>query len=886
MKEKSQTTIAFFSFTLCSLFMCVIISSSGFGAGNNIKAEFGTQPQLDGQKVGKIYKTESYPADGLAILKAGGATDKGDFYRADKRKIRLFRSLHKLVILTKEKQSLDLSAVNVLLDSESTVELEKNEPLKSVNVLKTKKRMTPAKLDNILRNLRQSKQFERVNPVFINEETGKEMMITSRIIVKLAEGTSAKQIEPIHKIHSAQVVGHMRGAPEEIILDLGEANAEEILNICEAYQQDPLVEWASPDFLFELDLFYSPDDPLYLNGNQWHLNNTGQSGGNSDADVDAPEAWDTSTGSSNIAIAIIDTGVDDTHPDLDDNIYTNEAEASGTSGVDDDGNGYIDDINGWDFYSNDNNPNPGSTGHPHGTCCAGVAAAEGDNATGVAGIAYNCEILPVKLSSDTGTFASSIVIGNAIRYAADMAHVLSNSWGGGSADSTIHAAIQYAVDTKGKPVFFSTGNNASGWIKFTLSGFPSGTFTFTWKYTKDASIDGGDDTVWLDDVTFPGGASEGFEGTTFPPSGWISGGNANWTQYEESTILENRLHVRWTGTKSAKAGNINRNQTTYLQTTRAVGAGDLTFYAWVSSEAGYDKFEFALNGYTYFTYSGVPAINYDVGYPARYSECIAVGASTDHDYRSQYSQYDETLDHVLDIVAPSSGGNWGIATTDIIGSGGYDTGDYTNPSGSTGFGGTSSACPLAAGVAALLLSLNPDLNPGEIIQIMKNTADKIGSVAYTDGYNKYYGYGRVNAQAALAALSVISITVNPGTWNIEETNLGEIEETELNYFTAENNGNVAEDFAIVCGNSVSGDWFCVEAITDSEQFTMNAQGGLLTNWTSIHASVPLAENVAAPVGDDPGGSVQFGLQFTAPTATEHMDSPQEIFVTITASEHL
>jgi subtilisin family serine protease len=504
------------------------------------------------------------------------------------------------------------------------------------------------------------------------------------------------------------------------------------------------VLWASPDFVFELNLDYIPDDTLF--GDQWHLRNTGQTGATVDADVDADTAWDDADispgGSSDIVVAIVDTGVETTHPDL--SIFVNEAENTGTPGVDDDLNGYIDDVNGWDFYSGDNNPNPGST-QGHGTSCAGVAAAAGDNSLGVAGAAYNCKILPVKISSDSGTFASSTNIGNAIRYAADMANVQSNSWGGGGDDSTIHSAIQYAVNTAGKPVFFASGNDADGtnyspaWIFYTLSGFPTGTFTFTWEYTKNPAITSGDDTVWLDDITFPGGATEGFEGGTFPPTGWTTGGSASWTQYTESK------HVRGTGAKSAQAGAITHNQTTYLQVVKSVTAGDLTYYGWVSSENN-DEFNVDINGTDYLAYSGVPIVDYDVLYPARYDECIAVGASTDFDYRSQYSQYDETLDHVLDIVAPSNGGNAGISTTDITGSGGYDSGDYTSS-----FGGTSSATPLAAGCAALILSKNAGLTPSEVKDILTSTADKIGGVVYTDGYNKYYGYGRVNVDAALEA---------------------------------------------------------------------------------------------------------------------------------------
>jgi len=156
--------------------------------------------------------------------------------------------------------------------------------------------------------------------------------------------------------------------------------------------------------------------------------------------------------------------------------------------------------------------------------------------------------------------------------------------------------------------------------------------------------------------------------------------------------------------------------------------------------------QMSVDGTVYFTRSGVPTVIYDVGYPALYSECMAIGASTAADIRSAYSQFDDTLVDVLDVVAPSSGGNWAITTTDITGSGGYSSGNYTS-----GFGGTSSATPLAAGIAALVLSKNPDLTPSEVEGILESSADEIGCDPYSGHYNEYYGQGRVNAAAALLA---------------------------------------------------------------------------------------------------------------------------------------
>ncbi len=137
-----------------------------------------------------------------------------------------------------------------------------------------------------------------------------------------------------------------------------------------------------------------PDD-LYFSL-QWYLDNTGQSNpysgeGTPDADIDAPEAWDIETGSPDVIIAIIDCGIDYTHPDLADNIWINEDEIP-DNGLDDDNNGYIDDIRGWNFYD-DNNDLLDLGGH--GTAHAGVVASIGNNGIGIAGVCWHCKIMPL-----------------------------------------------------------------------------------------------------------------------------------------------------------------------------------------------------------------------------------------------------------------------------------------------------------------------------------------------------------------------------------------------------------------------------------------------------------------------------------------------------------
>lgn len=132
------------------------------------------------------------------------------------------------------------------------------------------------------------------------------------------------------------------------------------------YARDQLVEYAEPNYYRYADII--PDDTYF--GQLWGMDNTGQDGGLDDADIDAPEAWNITTGSREVVVAVIDSGIDYYHPDLAANIWTNPAEIAG-NGIDDDANGYVDDVRGWDFIKNDNAP-VANDARGHGTHVAGT----------------------------------------------------------------------------------------------------------------------------------------------------------------------------------------------------------------------------------------------------------------------------------------------------------------------------------------------------------------------------------------------------------------------------------------------------------------------------------------------------------------------------------
>lgn len=174
----------------------------------------------------------------------------------------------------------------------------------------------------------------------------------------------------------------------------------------------------------------------------WGLYNSGQTGGTANSDIQAADAWDITTGSYDVVVAVIDSGVSSSHPDLANQMWTNTDEIAG-NGIDDDHNGYVDDRQGWDFDRNSNNP---IDENGHGTHCAGTIAAEGNNGMGVAGVAWQCRIMPCRFLDSTGSGSVADAIA-AINYAvANGADILSNSWGGGGYSQALKAAIENARD--------------------------------------------------------------------------------------------------------------------------------------------------------------------------------------------------------------------------------------------------------------------------------------------------------------------------------------------------------------------------------------------------------------------------------------------------------
>jgi serine protease len=269
---------------------------------------------------------------------------------------------------------------------------------------------------------------------------------TSRILVHLTDSSST--VAPL-------AAGLQWGQSFALVPGLREVQIGSGISVSQALDSVRSlrnVDFAEPDYRVTADA--TTNDPRL--GSLWGLNNSGQSGGTADADIDAPEAWNTTTGSGNFVVGVIDSGVDYRHPDLAANMWSNPDEIVG-NGIDDDRNGYIDDRYGYDFVNNDADP---MDDNGHGTHVAGTIGAVGNNGIGVSGVNWRVKIAALKfLDASGGGYTSDAV--RALDYAVrEGIRVTNNSWGGGGDSSSLRAAIQRA-QAAGSIFVAAAGNDGS-----------------------------------------------------------------------------------------------------------------------------------------------------------------------------------------------------------------------------------------------------------------------------------------------------------------------------------------------------------------------------------------------------------------------------------------
>jgi thermitase len=284
--------------------------------------------------------------------------------------------------------------------------------------------------------------------------------ISGEVVVKVKKGMM-KSLLANKSMLGAQLVSELHLlAGEFLVLKSANKSTQALIAHLKSL---PEVSYAEPNFLYHA--IRTGQDPQY--GKLWGLKNTGNNepdrNGNytnaqgvAGADINAEKAWEITKGSKNIVIAVIDTGIDYNHPDLKDNIWINTKEIPG-NGIDDDGNGYVDDVYGWNAINKTGNP---MDGNGHGTHCAGTIGAKHNNGIGVAGVMDDVQLMAVKFLSDSGSGSLAGAI-EAIDYATKAnVDIMSNSWGGGGFSQALEDSIKAAKE-RGILFVAAAGNDAT-----------------------------------------------------------------------------------------------------------------------------------------------------------------------------------------------------------------------------------------------------------------------------------------------------------------------------------------------------------------------------------------------------------------------------------------
>jgi thermitase len=271
---------------------------------------------------------------------------------------------------------------------------------------------------------------------------GTVLVQTREFVAQLKPDATRQQLDELNAQYGVSVLRELPWERNAYLLAVTSGTPEDAIDVVNAYHDHPIVSYAHPNFVRVMKPAFVPNDSLFPK--QWALRNTGQRGGIAGQDIHAVDAWDVTRGTQAVTIAILDEGVDYTHEDF------------ATPGKL---------VTGYDAVRRIDDPTPNAT-DGHGTSCAGIATASGNNALGVSGVAPGCRLMGVRIAySANGHWVTTDVqiadgLTTATRRGAD---VLSNSWGGGSPSAAITNAIRFARTSgrngRGCVICFAAGNN-------------------------------------------------------------------------------------------------------------------------------------------------------------------------------------------------------------------------------------------------------------------------------------------------------------------------------------------------------------------------------------------------------------------------------------------
>jgi len=598
-----------------------------------------------------------------------------------------------------------------------------------------------------------AEQWKKTDPL------GRPTYVEGEVLVKFKKGASSHQIQSTHQKLGANVIStffatHKKDA---IIYRIKIKQGQSVEEAVNEYKSDPQVKYAEPNFIYYLQA--TPNDTHY--NKLWGLHNTGQIvnfvSGTTDADIDATEAWNITTGSSSVIVAVIDDGVNGGHSDLTDNMWINTAEALGVSGVDDDKNGYIDDVVGWDFSESDNSP---LNTDNHGTHIAGTIGAKGNNNNGITGINWNIRVMALKCAQTGGGLSDNAII-SAINYAVlNGAKVINASFGGPSFSQFHYDAIKAAGDdgvifvaaacnsannndvTPTYPASYDLDNIIS--VAATDQNDNLASFSNYGATTVDVAAPGVDifSTVYhhagfsytLISASFGSDAAGRSDTVGIRPRGWSTGGTNNTWAVSDSTFTS------WPNCiEDSPAVDYQNNTNSFIWCASSmsyiVGSTyTITFKMRYALESGFDFLRVFIADHTGETGIFVSTIT---GSSGGIFKNFSINISTQveklgKDFVFGFSLYSDVSfpyegvyidDVVLTRISPTS-----VST--------YDP-----------WPGTSMAAPHVSGIAGLILAYRPYLTLSELKQYLMSGVDEKSSLT-----NKMVTGGRVNAYNSLKLL--------------------------------------------------------------------------------------------------------------------------------------
>jgi subtilisin family serine protease len=567
----------------------------------------------------------------------------------------------------------------------------------------------------------------------VTGEVSTAEFVPGELLVRFAPGMSASARRQAVEAGGGRLARTLR-SPSVAVVEIP-ANAD-VRAAAAALSRRAGVAYAEPNYLYRFSA--TPDDPRFAE--MWSLAAAG------DRDIDAPQAWDVTTGSADVLVAVVDSGVDVTHPDLAGNIWTNPGEI-GANGIDDDGNGFIDDVHGWDFVDEDNDPEDNIG---HGTHVAGTIGAEGNNGQGMTGVAWDVSLLPIR-AGDVDLTAADVL--ESFDYACDMGADVVNGSFGGPASFAVRDGI---TDCPGTLFVVAAGNAAKNVDNRPVypCAYPDANIVCV------AATDRTDALAFFSnfgstavDLAAPGDPilsatprqvlfADGFEESL---AAWVreSPGGRDWRRTTEAAA---------SGVGSAAdspSSDYQNNSNTWIRTAApidlSVGSECLLDYAveydlslfddWLLVEGRDDGgawrvIDSGADGELAWTGSSE---NLFVDW---WEDLVADGfdGATEFDLRFRL---------VSDNVAPRDG----VHVDDVVVhclTGSHGTDDFVR------FSGTSMAAPHVAGVAALLLSAYPDATVAELKAALLNGTDERSGLS-----GKVRSGGRLNARGALDELDEV-----------------------------------------------------------------------------------------------------------------------------------